>query len=372
MQFGSPAGKTLQKLMKSVGAINPGMDYNNHSKAVMEALPACNWIAVDSMPHSLVEGQKDASAFWLNKIRVAFKGKDDRHAKWCGDFEKLLSALHAYVKTHHKMGLSWKPNGQDIAGAEAPASAAAPAAAAAAVPAAAAAGSTHDGAAKVAAAAAGLAAELGKLDQSSGRTAGLRRVTKDMKAKNMKDKPALQPKARTAAAKPAAAKKAAVVKPPKLELIGKRWFCENQTGQVNIDVKVAVQDVYIYNCSDATIFVNGKCNAMQVDKCTKTQVLFDSVISAASVVDCKRLQIQARGSCHSITLDKTDGAQIFLSYASKNAQLTTSKCSELNFNYPLTDAEDSDWTEHPIPEQFITQLQEDGHVKTEVSDLYSG
>jgi adenylyl cyclase-associated protein len=347
--------------MKAVGAINPGMDFNNHSKAVMEALPANNWIAVDSMPHSLVEGQKDAAGFWLNKIRVAFKGKDDRHTTWCVTLEKLLAALHVYVKTHHKMGLTWKPLGQDIAGAVAPAAAAS------------AAGKSDDGAAKVAAAAAGLAAELSKLDQSSGRTAGLRRVTKDMKAKNQKGQPALQPKAKGAPAvrSAAGAAKAVAVKPPKLQLVGKRWFCEHQTGEVTIDVKVAVQDVYIYNCNGATIFINGKCNAMQVDKCTKTQVLFDSVISAASVVDCKRLQIQARGKCHCITLDKTDGAQIFLSFASRHAQLTTSKCSELNFNYPETEAEDSDWKEHPIPEQFITQLHADGSVSTVVSDLYS-
>lgn len=356
--------------MKAVNAVNPG-EFNNHAKAVMEALPACNWIVVDTMPHSLVEGQRDAAEFWLNKVRVAFKSKGDAHMTWCGQMKDLLSGLYDYVKAHHKTGLTWKFQGKDIADGTPSAAAPAPAAAKPPAAAAAAGGDEEDGAVRNAKAMVNLAAELGKLDQSSGRTKGLRKVTSDMKAKNMKGKPTLKPKAAGAAKKAVPAKKAVVKKDPRLALVGKRWFCEHQTGMVEVNVTASSQEVYIYNCDGATVLVNGKCTALQIDKCVKTQVLFDHVIASVSVVDSKRLKMQSRQSVKSISLDKTDGAMVYLNWESRDAQIATSKCSELNVSFPVSEAEDAEWTEQPIPEQFITVISADGVAQTRISDLYT-
>jgi adenylyl cyclase-associated protein len=88
------------------------------------------------------------------------------------------------------------------------------------------------------------------------------------------------------------------------------------------------------------------------------------------MVNCQRLQVQVKGIVPAIAIDKTDGCQVFLSFASRDAQIVTSKSSELNLSFPATDAEDSDWTELPIPEQFVTKLV-GNKLHTTVSDLYS-
>jgi adenylyl cyclase-associated protein len=53
--------------------------------------------------------------------------------------------------------------------------------------------------------------------------------------------------------------------PPICELQGNKWVVENQVGnEVNIDKTEIKHVVYIYNCHDCTIKVNGKINALTV------------------------------------------------------------------------------------------------------------
>lgn len=62
------------------------------------------------------------------------------------------------------------------------------------------------------------------------------------------------------------AKKEVPTKPPRLELVKKRWFVEYQTGPEPIYLEDVSQDqeVYLYKCVDATIVINNKIKAMQV------------------------------------------------------------------------------------------------------------
>lgn len=68
-------------------------------------------------------------------------------------------------------------------------------------------------------------------------------------------------------------------------------------------------------------------------------------------------------------MDKTDGCVVFLCATAKEAQIVTSKCSEINVSFPNGDTDDAEWVELPIPEQFVHALV-DGKVKSNVSDLY--
>jgi adenylyl cyclase-associated protein len=76
------------------------------------------------------------------------------------------------------------------------------------------------------------------------------------------------PVAKPNTAAPAAGPKAAPAKPPKLALEGNKWVVENYTNDnsIVIDKTELRHVVYIFNCTNCTIQVKGKVNAVSVGK----------------------------------------------------------------------------------------------------------
>jgi adenylyl cyclase-associated protein len=337
---------------------------------VAEAMPCVAWLQISPAPCPyLQDGPIDGHAFWANKVRTANKNRDggENHITWCNQIKELLTALKAYVKEHHLTGLTWNFKGGNALEAEATPAAAAPAAEESKAEPAAAAAPRAD-------AKGALFAQLGAIDQSSGKTAGLRKVTKDMKSKN-NTAPAVAPRPK-AAVKPA--KKwgansgaAAVAKPPVKAQQGMKWAIEHQTGMVTLEADEVNprQTVYIYGCKGATIQVQGKVNSIVVDTCSRTKVLFTDVIAAIEIVNSQRMQVQVRGKCPSVAIDKVDGILVYLSAESiADTVFTTSKSSEMNVSFPVEGSDD--YVEKPIPEQFVHRVV-DRSVTSDVSDLYS-
>lgn len=75
--------------------------------------------------------------------------------------------------------------------------------------------------------------------------------------------------------------------------------------------------------------------------------------------------------CPSVAIDKTDGIVVGLAWPCRDAQIVTSKSSEMNVTFPVSEAEDADWVELPIPEQFVTKIGKDGKLSSSVSELYT-
>ncbi|CAH2235533.1 jg23966 [Pararge aegeria aegeria] len=59
------------------------------------------------------------------------------------------------------------------------------------------------------------------------------------------------------------------------------------------------------------------------------------------------------GKVPTVSIDKTDGCQIYLSKDSLDVEIVSSKSSEMNVLVPKANG---DYAEHPIPEQFKTVL----------------
>jgi len=53
-----------------------------------------------------------------------------------------------------------------------------------------------------------------------------------------------------------------------------------------------------------------------------------------------------------MSIDKTDGCQIYLGPDSLETEIVTAKSSELNVVVPQGD----DFKEHPLPEQFVSKV----------------
>lgn len=348
----------LTALIKEVSAFRDNRsEYAHLMNAVNEAVQAVSWTFVD-LPKPFVESYLDGTLFWSNKVRVANKRKGDAGANfvvWCDALRDMLKELVKYVKAEHTTGVTFNPRGGENYGAAA-APAAAPAAAA-----------PKKTVVKPSGGGGGMSdifAGIKSIDQSSGKTAGLKKVLKS----EMTHKNAALRKTGGVAKKPIKKRVAEVPKKPaSLTCKQSRWLCEYQTDTITIDITAVKQEVYIFGCIGATIIIKGKFKALTVDNCKKTNVVIDSVISTVEAVNSKSLKIQVLQFAPAVAVDKTDGYQLYLAKSSHSTVITSSKSSEMNANFEM---EDGEWKEVPIPEQFVSNFA-GGKLTTGVSDLYA-
>ncbi len=148
---------------------------------------------------------------------------------------------------------------------------------------------------------------------------------------------------------------------------------ENQTGgeRINITIGDVNDKVYLYKCGDCVVTVEGRFKALNVVNCNKTQLAFDDVLAVAEINNCESVKLQAKGKLPAVSIDKTNGCQVYLSKASLDCNFVCAQSSEMNVNFPAHSAEtgEDEWVELPIPEQFQHKL-EGTQLKTSVSDLY--
>jgi len=93
-------------------------------------------------------------------------------------------------------------------------------------------------------------------------------------------------------------------------------------------------------------------------------IVFDTVVSSFEVVNCRSVEVQVTGKVPSFAIDKTSGAQIYLSKGALDTEIVTSKSSEMNVLIPGSSA-DEDLVEIAIPEQYKSTVK-DGKLVTEI------
>ncbi|OAY25510.1 cyclase-associated protein 1 [Manihot esculenta] len=357
--------KPLNEVIMKANAMTEGRrsDFFNHLKSAADGLTALAWIAYIgkdlgmSMPIAHVEESWQMAEFYNNKILVEYKSKDPNHVEWAKAMKELyLPGLRDYVKSHYPLGPTWGVSGK--APVSAPSKAPAPP-----PPPPASLFSAESSQPSSSKPKEGMAAVFQDINSSKLVTAGLRKVTADMKTKNRADRTgvvsASEKESRTSS--PSFSKTG----PPKLELqMGRKWVVENQIGRKNlvIDDCDAKQSVYIFGCKDSVLQIQGKVNNITVDKCTKMGVLFVDVVAACEIVNCNGVEVQCQGSSPTISVDNTSGCQLYLSKDSLGASITTAKSSEINVLVPGAEP-NGDWVEHALPQQFINVFK-DGRFET--------
>merc|ERR1712232_1291780 len=138
-----------------------------------------------------------------------------------------------------------------------------------------------------------------------------------------------------------------------------------------IDGATMGQQVLVINCRSTTLQVTGKVKCISIDGCEKVNVICNDVLSNVEMVNSDQIKVQVMGSVKSISIDKCNGVGVYLSKLSLDAQIVSSKSSEMNLTIPEEGGEDGDIIEMPIPEQFVTKVAGPRKLKTEVSDIYS-
>merc|ERR1712240_56702 len=164
---------------------------------------------------------------------------------------------------------------------------------------------------------------------------------------------------------PSYGKAVAADKPSRFELDGKKWVVEymKDNPSVNISDAQPNQTVYIFKCTGTTIKINGKVNAITLDNCKKVALVFDTVVSSCDFINCQSVQMQVLGKVPTISVEKTDGCQMFINKESVGVEIVTAKSSEMNVMIPVGD----DFVEQPVPEQFKTVIN-GGKLKTTATE----
>uniref|UniRef100_A0A3P8XNK3 Adenylyl cyclase-associated protein n=1 Tax=Esox lucius TaxID=8010 RepID=A0A3P8XNK3_ESOLU len=141
-------------------------------------------------------------------------------------------------------------------------------------------------------------------------------------------------------------------RPPLLELEGKKWRVEyfDQAHDLVIGETELRQVVYVFGCSNSTLQIKGKINSIIVDNCKKLGLVFDNVVGIVEIINSKDIQLQVTGRVPTISINKTEGCQVYLSKDALDCEIVSAKSSEMNILVP----QDDDYREFPVPEQYKT------------------
>lgn len=369
--------KPLNEVIVRANGLTEGRrsDFFNHLKAIADSLSALAWIAYTgkdcgmSLPIAHVEESWQMAEFYNNKVLVEYRTKDPNHAEWAKALKELyLPGLRDYVKSFYPLGPVWSTKGKAVVSA--PPKSSAPAAPAPPPPPPASLYSSDSCQPSSSSSSSssrpkeGMSAVFQEINSGSV-TAGLKKVTADMKTKNRSDRSGVVSAAEKKSRAIAAASTRAA--PPKLELqMGRKWAVENQVGRKDLVIQEcdSKQSVYVYGCKDSVLQIKGKVNNITVDKCSKMGVVFQDVVAAFEVVNCNSVEAQSQGSAPTISVDNTSGCQLYLSKESLKASITTAKSSEINV---LVLNDDGDWGEHALPQQYIHEFIDGQFVTNPVS-----
>merc|ERR1719228_2481209 len=285
-----------------------------------ESVSALGWVVVVPTPAPYIKEMNDAGQFYTNRVLKDWKEKDANHVAWVKAWIATLTELQGYVKKNHTTGLVWNPQG---AVASAPARGPPP-------------GPPPPGPPPPAAASTGPSKEAARgalmdaLNRGEDATKRLRKVDKsEMTHKNPELRAGSVVKAKESSPKPKTTpsygKAVAADKPSRFELDGKKWVVEymKDNPSVNISDTQPNQTVYIFKCTGTPIKINGKVNAITLDNCKKVAVVFDTVVSSCDFVNCQSVQMQVLGKVNTISVEKTDGCQMFINQESIGVEIVS-------------------------------------------------
>ncbi|XP_050526087.1 adenylyl cyclase-associated protein 1 [Daktulosphaira vitifoliae] len=338
-----PTSSKIQEI-QTLRERSRGSPYFNHLSAISESIPALGWVAVAPAPAPYVKESNDTGQFYTNRVLKDWKEKDKTHVEWAKTWVQLLTDLQAYVKQYHTTGLVWSKTGSGLAGGPPP------------PPPVGLPPMDDLCLAPTDPSETSRSALFAEINRGADITKGLKKVSPDMQThKNPNMRISGPAPAVIGSSSSSTTPKLVAEKPPVFARDGKKWLIENQKNNTNLVVDGAEMNnvVYIFKCINSTITVKNKINSIVMDSCKKSSIVFDSLVSSAEFINCQSVQMQVINKVPTITVDKSDGCQIYLSKDSLSAEIVTSKSSEVNVMVPKADG---DYSEYPIPEQFKTTI----------------
>ncbi|CAI5439600.1 unnamed protein product [Caenorhabditis angaria] len=308
--------------------------FYNHLEAVEAAITGIQWITATSAPAPFIQDMIEVSQFYLDKILVQNKNAENQmHVEWVNAWKKVWEEMVKYVKKWHTTGLKWNSCPKNVQEEVSKSSLPPPPPPL-----------DYESLEKLMKKGEKIVkidnkiALFEQINKGDEIRAKLRKVVWFLKniKKNTKE----------------------VAENAKIYMKNdKQWNIDYLKNEPNssITIKDKSHTVYLYKCEDSTITIKGKANAITLDGCTKTAIIFDGLVSQCEVINSKSCQIQTLGELPTISIQKTDGCQVFLSKSALKCQVVSSKSTEMNVVAQLNENDD-EYVEMAIPEQFVTQI----------------
>ncbi|CAJ1083505.1 adenylyl cyclase-associated protein 2 [Xyrichtys novacula] len=378
-----PAQTELQDLLKPISdhiqeiqsfrERNRGSSLFNHLSAVSESIPALGWVAVSQKPGPYVKEMNDAATFYTNRVLKDYKETDRRHVDWVRSYLLIWTEMQAFIKQHHTTGLVWSKSGPIAPPSffDPPTAPCAPCPAPPPPPPPPGPPpvfTEDDTQSQAGGTGAQHSALFAQLNQGMDITKGLKHVSETQKThKNPKLRSQATPTKSKSKGGGKGQRAAVQKRPPLLELEGKKWRVENfeQKHDLVIEETELKQVVYIFNCNNSTVQVKGKINSIIVDNCKKLGLVFENVVGIVEIINSKAVQLQVLGRVPTMSINKTEGCQVYLSKESLSCDIVSAKSSEMNIMIPQ---EDGDYREFPVPEQFKT-IWDGSKLATEPTEI---
>jgi adenylyl cyclase-associated protein len=361
----------------------------NHLSAISESIGALGWIAVHPTPAPYIKEMSDAAQFYTNRVLKDYKEKDPNHASWVKQWLQVLNELQAYVKQYHTTGVTWNSTKKSATFDASRVSSTSLGSTSTTTTTTASSGGTAPPGGplppppppmpnfnELLADTPGSASQqqqqsrsttdalFAAINKGGEITKHLRQVTDDQKTHK-------NPALRAGSTVPGAASSSnsnsikstgsssnmMPNKPPVFELEDKKWKVEyhHKKHDIVIDQTDLKQTVYIYQCKECTITVKGKVNSIQVDTCSRVGLIFDDALSTIEFINSNMVQMQVLGKVPTVSIEKTDGCQVYLSKHSLETEIVSSKSSSMNVLVP---DDNNEFHEQPVPEQFKTTFNQ--------------
>lgn len=367
----------LSPMQKEIAGISELRERNrssplfNHLSVVSEGAPAMGWVTIEPAPAGYIAEMIDSSQYYGNRVLNEFKDQSAMHINWTKSFSELLQALLRFVKQNHTAGVSWNQSGVDAkeAIATTPASQAneqssgtsAPPPPPLPPPSL----ETDDESTRNnSAASTSMDDVFAQINQGSDVVSGLRKVRKgDISPSTIS---LTQTKSVPSSGGKIPTPGQAIKHAPRKELQGNRWLVEHFENDRSIVIDNIENNhvVSIYGCSNCTIQIKGKLNAVTMNQCSKVGLLVDTLISTLDIIRCVSFELEIKSSVPTVSIDSSENGQIYLNPSSLNTQILTSKCSALNLTIP-SKTEGSSMEEHALPEMLRHSVYV-GNVRSEV------
>uniref|UniRef100_A0A8D3CA34 Cyclase associated actin cytoskeleton regulatory protein 2 n=1 Tax=Scophthalmus maximus TaxID=52904 RepID=A0A8D3CA34_SCOMX len=335
---------------------NRGSGLFNHLSAVSESIPALGWVAVCQKPGPYVKEMNDAATFYTNRVLKDYKESDRRHVDWVRSYLSIWTEMQTFIKQHHTTGLEWSKSGPIAPPSlfDSPKTPSAPCPPPPPPPGPPPVFTDEDSQPQVGSATAQHSALFAQLNQGMDITRGLKHVSDDKKSHKNPNLRSQAAPTKTKSSGSGNSSRATVQKrPPLLELEGKKWRVENfeQKHDLLIEETELKQVAYVFGCNNSTLQIKGKINSIIIDNCKKLGLVFENAVGIVEIINSKAIQLQVLGTVPTISINKTEGCQVYLSKDSLNCDIVSAKSSEMNILIPQGD---DDYREFPVPEQFKT------------------
>uniref|UniRef100_A0A7N8X1L5 Cyclase associated actin cytoskeleton regulatory protein 2 n=1 Tax=Mastacembelus armatus TaxID=205130 RepID=A0A7N8X1L5_9TELE len=327
---------------------NRGSSLFNHLSAISESIPALGWVAVSQKPGPYVKEMNDAATFYTNRVLKDYKETDRRHVDWVRSYLSIWTEMQSFIKQHHTTGLVWSKIVSTEPYATCPPPPPPPPPGPPPV------FTDDDSRPQAGSTAAQHSALFAQLNQGTDITKGLKHVSDKQKTHKNPNRRSKETPIKTKSPGAVNSPRAAVQnRPPLLELEGKKWRVENfeQKHDLVIEETELKQVVYVFSCNNSTLQVKGKINSIIIDNCKKLGLVFENVVGIVEIINSKAIQLQVLGTVPTISINKTEGCQVYLSKDSLSCDIVSAKSSEMNILIPVGD---DDYREFPVPEQFKT------------------